>query len=51
MKKIIEFSAMVVAAVAIAMIVHHFEVGKEISVFLKSVANKVVPWVDKTVYS
>lgn len=51
MKKIIEYTAMVVAAVVIAMIVHHFQVGKEVSGFLKTVAHKFAPWVNKTVYS
>ena len=51
MKKIVDFAAVAVALVAAAGLVSHFQVQHELLTLLKSVAHKIVPWVNNIVYS
>ena len=49
MKKIIDFTTMVILAVAAAGILFHFDVGKELTSLFGEVVRKVVPWAELTV--
>lgn len=51
MKKIIDYTTWAIVAAALAMAAQHFEVGGEVVGFLKSIAHKLVPWVNAAVYS
>ncbi len=51
MKKIIDYTTWAISAAVTAGVAFHFDVGKELTVFLKLVAQKLVPWVNAVVYS
>ncbi|MFN8290366.1 MAG: hypothetical protein U0U70_08925 [Chitinophagaceae bacterium] len=51
MKKIIDYTTWAFIAAVIAMMAQRFEVGGEVVGFLKSIAHKLVPWVNAAVYS
>ncbi len=51
MKKIIHYAAWALLVLVAALLARQYEVGKEITVFLKMVAQKVVPWVNAAIYS
>ncbi len=51
MKKIIDYSILAILAAAASAIVFQFDVGKELGVFIKSVTQKLAPWVNTSVYS
>jgi hypothetical protein len=51
MKKIIDSATWAFGAAITAGIAFHFDVGRELTVFLKFMAQKLVPWVNAVVYS
>jgi hypothetical protein len=51
MKKMMIYAAKAAAVVAVAAIYFHFEVGDEITDFVKTVATKIVPWANTVIYS
>lgn len=51
MKKIIDYTTWAISAAVTAGFAFHFDVGRELTVFLKLVAQKFVPWVNAVVYS
>ncbi len=51
MKKIIDYTTWAFGAAITAGFAFHFDVGKELTVFLKLAAQKLVPWVNAVVYS
>ena len=51
MKKIIDFAIIALLSVAAAGFIAHFEIKSELITLFKSVAHKLVPWVNNIVYS
>lgn len=51
MKKIIDFTTGAILAIGAASIIYHFNVGSEISGFVKQMVIRMVPWIDLDVYT
>jgi hypothetical protein len=51
MKKIIDYTTWAIGVAVAAGIAFRFDVGSEITGIIKSVAHKIVPWVNAVIYS
>lgn len=51
MKRTLKCTAKAIGVVAAVAIYFHFNVGNEVTVLFKTVAAKMVPWVNITIYS
>jgi hypothetical protein len=51
MKKFFDLATVTALVLAVAGMLHHFEMGKEMGDFLKVVVHKLAPWVNTAIYS